>query len=586
MKKRAGLGFLLSGLLPLFGVVVVLTRVLEGWSRPTGFALWGLGWLSLLYAVRSHQPAAEGLQRARGKAVGFWQRYGRTAAHALVLVAVGAILFTLMPADHVRFVNVPAERLRERITNDSGETERIAQRLQRLSEEHAALFGRQGEVITVEQRGALLGAWLEYLDHAVALDRIVDLHKYFWQINPIAHRKLNARSFLIGYSALVIQTEALARLERSIGDNRAIESLLNDPRPELGIPKGGYAQLKWRLTSPSTLLRLNAGRLHLKLLQTTRALEVKDENVLLDHARKGYERLWKILGREPELFGDNPLEYLESQAFKAWFPVQKGVAEGMGKLRVTDRANFVTPELLQGVIGELEPGDILLERRNWYATNIGLPGFWPHAALYVGTLAEMDAFFESEAERAVTAGLAPSQYLQKELPALHAAFAKADAEGHKPRVIEAIGEGVTLTSLEHSGNADYLAVLRPRLARSVRLASLVRAFGFHGRPYDFNFDFVTDQALVCSELVYKAYEPADAKPGIAFELSKAGGRWVLPPNEIAHFFDRERGAEVEASPLEFVLFFDGNEEAGRAFRRDEAEFRRTWQRPKWDHMQQ
>ncbi len=33
----------------------------------------------------------------------------------------------------------------------------------------------------------------------------------------------------------------------------------------------------------------------------------------------------------------------------------------------------------------MEPGDIIVARQNWYLSNIGLPGFWPHAELYVGT---------------------------------------------------------------------------------------------------------------------------------------------------------------------------------------------------------
>jgi hypothetical protein len=33
----------------------------------------------------------------------------------------------------------------------------------------------------------------------------------------------------------------------------------------------------------------------------------------------------------------------------------------------------------------MSPGCILLVRRQWYLSNIGIPGFWPHAVLYVGT---------------------------------------------------------------------------------------------------------------------------------------------------------------------------------------------------------
>ncbi|MDD9934557.1 MAG: YiiX/YebB-like N1pC/P60 family cysteine hydrolase [Myxococcales bacterium] len=583
MKKRAGAGFLLSVLLPLIGVVLVLTRVLEGWSRPAGFALWGLGWVALIFALRRHEPAAAGVAQAAQKTAGLWARRGRVIIHVLALALAGAVLFTLVPADRVEFVSVPREQLAERIAADLELTERSAAHLERLALQTAPLFSAQGEVIDAEVRGQLLGAWLEYLDHAIALDRVMELHKYFWQINPVAMRDLNARSFLVGYTALVVQTRALASLEKAIGDNRSVESLLNDPRPELGIGKDTYRRLKWRLTDPQTLLRLNAGRLHLKLLQTAGVLGEQVEEPLIAHARAGYDALWRILGRQPELFGDNPLEYLESQAFKAWFPVQKGVAEGMGNLRVTGRENFVTPELLQALQGELEPGDILLERRNWYATNVGLPGFWPHAALYVGTPEEQDAFFADEVDRAATGGVAPSAYLKQSLPELRAAFEVPD-QGHPPRVIEAIAEGVTLTSLEHSGNADYLAVLRPRLDKAARLAALVRAYGFFRRPYDFNFDFVTDQALVCSELVYKAYEPGPGKPGVDFALSKAGGRWVLPPNDMARKFATEQGSDSQQ--LDFVLFLDGHEQDGRAHRRELADFAKTWQRPKWDHLQQ
>src|SRR5688500_19585088 len=89
---------------------------------------------------------------------------------------------------------------------------------------------------------------------------------------------------------------------------------------------------------------------------------------------------------------------------------------------------------------QLQPGDILLERRNWFASNAFLPGFWPHAALYVGSPQELeqlgvirrrDGRWTSD-DPAVAAKLA--DYLE------HA------HDGEVNTVVESVSEGVIFNS--------------------------------------------------------------------------------------------------------------------------------------------
>ena len=89
--------------------------------------------------------------------------------------------------------------------------------------------------------------------------------------------------------------------------------------------------------------------------------------------------------------------------------------------------------------------------------------------------------------------------------------------------------------------------------------------------------------MVCSELVFKALQPAPGKDGVTFSLVTTSGRLVLPPNDIARKYDQE--ADTDARQLDFVAYFEGSEADQRAFERSEVDFRSTWRRPKWDIAQ-
>ncbi len=206
--------------------------------------------------------------------------------------------------------------------------------------------------------------------------------------------------------------------------------------------------------------------------------------------------------------------------------------------------------------GKIRPGDILIERRNWYLSNAFLPGYWPHAALYVGTAAELRAL-----------GLADDPRVAKKL----AAFAAPDELGHPHAVIEAMSEGVVFTSAEHSiGEADGVAVLRPRVDDAARREIIARAFDHAGKPYDFDFDFFSADKLVCTELVYRS-----VAGHVDLPLVEVLGRRTLPALEVVRYALTPAGR----AQLEFIALLDGDEHAGIARWADEKTLAETIDRP-------
>lgn len=427
-----------------------------------------------------------------------------------------------------------------------------------------------------EEKEAVWIAWQQFLDYLVGLDSIERCHTAFHRLKGAARED----SFLIGYAAMLAQYRAALEFMELAGRNPEWDKVLNDPVPELGLPGGMYAKLKFRFLNVAIASEFAAR----EVLRKTFAGDQLPE--LRAALRADADSVWNAgKGRGQVLTARNALKVVQDGANSAWLPIQTGVSEWMGDTKVyrTGRS-LISPAQVEQLKQLLQPGDVLLERREWYVSNVGLPGFWSHAALYIGTAKDRRMFFADPDPQAwVKKQGEPSgdfeALLQARSPIAYQQSQLAPEPDHVVRVLEAISEGVSFTTLEHSADCDSLAVLRPRLPRSEKAQALLRGFHYAGRPYDFNFDFATDAELVCTELVYKAYEPANGFTGLKFPLTEMLGRKLLPANEIARQFDAQAG--TPAPQFDLVIFLDGQERKRKATEASLSDFRSSWKRPKW-----
>lgn len=485
------------------------------------------------------------------------------------------------------------EELEARITSDIHQIEVERKGLREVIEylgKQREIFPRerpkQPRLLRREEKERLWAAWQRFLDYSITLDSLEDYHRHFARLKGAARDD----SLLIGTAAMYTGYRAALEFISQAEVNSELHKVLNDPVPELGLPGGTYAKLKFKYLNLAIATQFTAREVLLKTVSGERRKELRAM------IQQDADFLWKGAGgRGHVLTAKNALKVIQDTASAGWLPIQTGVSEWMGHTKVY-RLNqpLITLKQIRQMQSRLLPGDIVLERREWYLSNIGLPGFWSHAALYIGTPEERRAFFADDATKAWVQTQDKSAADFEDL--LRMRFAEkyqrmldhrdapvypnqSDPAPDPVRIIEAISEGVSFHSLEHSAACDSLVVLRPRLPNPERAQALFRAFAYVGRPYDFDFDFSTDAKLVCTELIYKCYEPAAGLKGLRFPTVEMLGRQVTPANEFVKQFDQQFCDKQQQTDM--VLFLDGREAQKKAVEGTVEEFRKSWARPKW-----
>ncbi len=445
-------------------------------------------------------------------------------------------------------------------------------------------------VMPPKDKQELLMFWQSFLDRLYAVETIRLRYCAYWKINYFTQRSAHVAAFSAANSALLELYYFSSHFIRLVNSGKAQTALFDEPFGD--VPEGAFSRLKYNTLNFITYTYLTHEDQHFvdwcqKDLDTSKIISFR--------WAAGFQSAYSDSDFSLAQSGDfiktfqNAGKLSGQSIFSIWFPIQKGLATWMGHTRLASRKPYITPILADSLGENLQPGDIIFIRKNWYLSNVGLPGFWPHVALYLGTSDEQKAYFDKDSDvlqyvREQSNGTCSTftSFWKKKMPGNFERFIKpANKDGRRVRTIEALSEGVVFNSLEATCACDYVAAIRPRLSKKEIAIALLYAIDKEGTPYDWDFDFQTDATLVCTELIYKAYQE---RPGISrglhYEPVEIAGRMTLPPNNMVSRFKENLGKPNQET--DFVGFIDASENKECAFKSDIKAFQESCVRTKWE----
>jgi hypothetical protein len=404
------------------------------------------------------------------------------------------------------------------------ELDRLEQRMRAMD----AAYNRKDNLnplLTEDQDENIALAFQGYLTFRKVLFHILFRHQHY---AAAATEEKRDASFLLAYTAGLTLYRNGVILVTTFKDHDLIRPKLNEADARFDIPAGMFDLIYKNITHEKNIslmveamaaFEADASRLEQHSILSEPGLEelparlrryTTELNAMAEHIPEGRRDLFRAS--------------LKKEFVRPIYQAQKLISMMVAHIRVPLHSGGLTPETIRTHLQPLlQPGDILLTRRDGYLSNTFLPGYWGHAALYLGTHEVLSGHASVDA----------------------AALRGTDHDGFPFAAIEAIGEGVRFSSLEFALHANHVAVFRPRVPQATKLQAVTRAMRYHGAPYDFSFDFVSKDKLVCTELVYRAYDPM-----LPIPVDKVMGRLALKPDSLVRTLATEEGL------AELVVFGD------------------------------
>jgi hypothetical protein len=340
--------------------------------------------------------------------------------------------------------------------------------------------------------------------------------------------------FLIAFAGALVLIDAARYLRDNVHDRPVVRRKLNESEPTFDIPVGAYDRIQKSLTSPAHAWHLYhalqyweeherslravaashklLGELLELIARLRQRLEVRLEDLVAARVRAQVRAVRTHVQRD--------------LLFRAMYGLQKAVSRLLSEMYMQPgHRPALPPAIVAQLRPQLCPGDVLITRKEFAVTNYFLPGFWPHAALYLGHESELQA-----------SKVAEDFMFLSWLPMF-----RACGPAEEGRVLEALKDGVRLRSVAQPLSCDAIVLVRPKLTKDQISCALARGFHFVGRPYDFDFDFSRSDRMVCTEVVYRSYEGVG---GVAFTLVRRVGRPTLSAEDLLLMALRQQSFQI------------------------------------------
>jgi len=283
--------------------------------------------------------------------------------------------------------------------------------------------------------------------------------------------------------------------------SRLLRKKLDEPEPSFAIPANTFARLYHAGTAPRRLARLYEA--------LTWWRENRREFDSIAHVAE-FAAVLELLDRDETRVEISRHLLLRDRLRYRWFSFRRRHHSAWKKsvfelfrisgsiiaelqqpgIKPHGQPKRVSAPLRLAAIKHARPGDIFITRHDDALSNLFLPGFWPHAALFLGA----DA-------------------------------ANPDA----PWFLEAKKDGVRRRPADETLEVDALVILRPPLEPARVNEAIARALTHEGKLYDFTFDFRTSHRLACTEVIYRSFHQCGP---IEFHLREVGGRLCLTAEEL------------------------------------------------------
>lgn len=359
------------------------------------------------------------------------------------------------------------------------------------------------------EEAALREYYRQYLCmRSILLGAVADLEPY---CDDLSDWELSMKAFAVAFTAACALTRSSGYLVDLVADHSILWKKLDEAELSCGMGNKSFSRVYKNLGSSRRQWRFYEAILFWELHQ--------EEILELPQKHPRFAELIQVLGSELPLIEKRKAVYLKrnfqyrvhtfkrrqrSSYRKVMFELFRMSGRLISDIKnpvlaVQKAGKRVTPRVLKRAESILQPGDVIITRHDDAVSNLFLPGFWPHAAFYMGSQAERDAL----------------GVMAEAVPLCSTVEAKKD--------------GVKMRELGETLAVDAFLVLRPKLSASELAKVIEAAMGLAGKRYDFLFDFRQADRLACTAVIYRAFE---GTLGLPFQLTECAGRLCLSAEEL------------------------------------------------------